>query len=260
MTFGSLFAGSGGFDVGLERAGLDCRWQVEIDRRASHVLAKHWPDARRHDDVKTFPPNETEDWSVDVICGGDPCPFRSRARSIHGTKSEDLWPEFLRVVSVVRPLWVLREHVPADDADDCASMLADGGYLVVVVEMDGSKITGQSRKREFICGVLASSGICPIGVFSQRAGDPRNPRKVGQAEPVAQCLTTHPRRFDACDNYILEPGRGMRILDSVERERLQGFDDGWTAGVSERQRARLTGNALITHKAEWLGRRVMANA
>jgi DNA (cytosine-5)-methyltransferase 1 len=260
LSFGSLFAGAGGFDVGLERSGARCKFQVEIDPFARKVLAKHWPDARRHDDVKTFPPGDPEEWRVDVICGGDPCPFRSRGSSIHGTESEDLWPEFLRVVSVLRPLWVLREHVPAADADACAAMLADAGYSVVVVEMDGSQITGQRRRREFLCGVRASSGICPIGVLSQREDDPRNPQEVRKAGPLAACLTTHRTRFDGSDNYVLEPGRGLRILDSVERERLQGFDDGWTAGVSERQRARLTGNALITHKAEWLGRRVMANA
>jgi hypothetical protein len=152
---------------------------------------------------------------------------------------------------------VLREHVPSDDTDACAAMLANLGYSVVCVEMDGSKITGQSRKREFLCGVRASSGVCPIGVFSQRKSDYGLASKIHETNPIASCLTTHRTRFDGSDNYILEPGRGLRILDGVERERLQGFDDGWTAGVSERQRARLTGNALITHKANWLGRRLL---
>ena len=55
MTFGSLFAGIGGMDLGLERAGMTCSWQVEIDPYAQRVLAKHWPNVRRHDDVNTFP-------------------------------------------------------------------------------------------------------------------------------------------------------------------------------------------------------------
>jgi DNA (cytosine-5)-methyltransferase 1 len=55
VTFGSLFAGIGGMDLGLERAGMRCMWQVEIDDYARGILARHWPDVRRWDDVRTFP-------------------------------------------------------------------------------------------------------------------------------------------------------------------------------------------------------------
>jgi DNA (cytosine-5)-methyltransferase 1 len=52
LTFGSLFAGIGGFDLGFERAGMVCKWQVEIDEYCSAVLAKHWPDVTRYRDVR----------------------------------------------------------------------------------------------------------------------------------------------------------------------------------------------------------------
>jgi DNA (cytosine-5)-methyltransferase 1 len=53
VTFGSLFAGIGGIDLGLERAGFICRWQVEVDPYCQRVLAKHWPEVRRYDDIRT---------------------------------------------------------------------------------------------------------------------------------------------------------------------------------------------------------------
>ena len=52
MKFGSLFSGIGGMDLGLERAGMECKWQVEIDDYCQRVLNKHWPDVRRYEDVK----------------------------------------------------------------------------------------------------------------------------------------------------------------------------------------------------------------
>lgn len=66
MTFGSLFAGIGGMDLGLERAGMACQWQVEIEPYARRVLAKHWPDVRRWDDVRTFPPDLAD---AECVCG-----------------------------------------------------------------------------------------------------------------------------------------------------------------------------------------------
>jgi DNA (cytosine-5)-methyltransferase 1 len=114
MTFGSLFAGIGGFDLGLERAGMTCKWQVEIDDYASRVLAKHWPDVPRHDDVRTFP-TAARDWAVDVICGGFPCQDISGAGNKRGLAGErsGLWREFARIVGCLRPRYVIVENVAA---------------------------------------------------------------------------------------------------------------------------------------------------
>jgi len=63
MKFISLFAGIGGFDLGLERAGMKCVAQVEIDKAAQSVLRRHFPNAELYEDVKNYTPN----CSVDLI-------------------------------------------------------------------------------------------------------------------------------------------------------------------------------------------------
>ena len=111
MKFGSLFAGIGGFDAGLEAAGMECSWQVEINSYATKVLEKHWPDVDRWTDVRTFPP--PGEWFVDLICGGFPCQPCSVAGLRKGGNDERwLWPEFKRVCSILRPKWLLAENVP----------------------------------------------------------------------------------------------------------------------------------------------------
>jgi DNA (cytosine-5)-methyltransferase 1 len=116
MKVGSLFSGIGGFELGLQMASPDFEiaWQVEQDEFCQKVLAKHWPDARRWDDVKTFPPEPAEDWAVDLICGGWPCQPVSVASSKRKGFRDDrwLWPEFLRICTLLRPRWVLGENVP----------------------------------------------------------------------------------------------------------------------------------------------------
>lgn len=52
LTFGSLFSGIGGFDLGFEQAGMVCKWQVEIDDKARDILDKHWPGVAKFGDVR----------------------------------------------------------------------------------------------------------------------------------------------------------------------------------------------------------------
>lgn len=113
MKFLSLFAGIGGFDLGLERAGMACVGQVEIDPWCRKVLEKHWPKVPRHDDVKTFTKEAWEGWETpDVVCGGYPCqPFSFAGSRAGESDPRHLWPEFARVLRGLRPRYALLENV-----------------------------------------------------------------------------------------------------------------------------------------------------
>jgi DNA (cytosine-5)-methyltransferase 1 len=126
VTFGSLFSGFGGLDLGFERAGLECRWQVEIARYARAVLERHWPGVPRYADVHYVGAHNLE--HVDVICGGFPCqPFSSASRGRRHGNADDraLWPEMRRVVSELRPTWVVAENVPQFDRGPLDEMASD---------------------------------------------------------------------------------------------------------------------------------------
>ena len=114
-TFGSLFAGIGGIDLGFERAGLECKWQVEIDDYATKILEKHWPQVKRWRDVKTFPPKDNQGWSVDVIAGGFPCQDISVAGKGAGLNGErsGLFYEIIRLARQLRPRAIVLENVSA---------------------------------------------------------------------------------------------------------------------------------------------------
>ena len=110
LTFDSLFAGIGGFDLALERAGMVCRRQVEIDKKCQQVLAHHWPNVERVSDVKKTTGLPT----VELVCGGYPCQDHSVAGKRAGLVGErsGLWWEFHRLIAESRPRWVVIENVP----------------------------------------------------------------------------------------------------------------------------------------------------
>jgi len=125
--FGSLFAGIGGLDLGFERAGMECSWQVEIDEYATRILAKHWPNVRRWDDVQTFPPGDHEPWRVDVIAGGFPCQDISVAGKGAGLAGErsGLFFEIVRVARLLQPRAIVLENVAALLARGMGSVLGE---------------------------------------------------------------------------------------------------------------------------------------
>lgn len=137
----SLFAGIGGLELGLERAGMTVVGQVEIDPFCQRVLAKHWPEVPRHDDVRTA----IEWWEseprprVDLVCGGFPCQPFSDAGIRQGIADERWgWPWMRDVIDAVRPRTVCAENLASllRDTEAFSIILSDLSDLGFTVEWD----------------------------------------------------------------------------------------------------------------------------
>lgn len=264
MTFGSLFAGIGGFDLGLERAGMVCKWQVEIDDFARRVLAKHWPDVPRHDDVRTFPTAD-RDWTVDLVCGGFPCQDISaagRKQGLAGGRS-GLWYEYARVIGELRPKYVIVENVAALLArgmDDVLGSLSSLGYDAEWHVIPASAVGAPHRRER-------------VWIVAYAAGERRH--EMPQREPVAcgqSCLegvvSAEARRPDVADadyqgqSDVPVNAESRRSLPEPSRGHewwLTEPDVGRVAhGVPARvDRLRGLGNAVVPQVVEIIGRAII---
>jgi len=237
VTFGSLFAGIGGFDLGFERAGLECKWQVEIDDYATRVLEKHWPNVRRWRDVRDFPPEPVSEWRVDVIAGGFPCQDISNAGKRAGLSGErsGLWREFARIIRHLRPRYVVVENVAALLERGIGGVLADLAALGFNAEWEVLPACAfgapHARERVFLIAYPNGSQLRASGA-NQAEGWPANlpVDGIGSARQVGNWWSTEP---EPCSVVYGVPG----IVD----------------------RLRPYGNAVVPAVAQWIGERILAN-
>lgn len=141
MNVLSLFAGIGGLELGLERAGMTVVGQVEINPFCRGVLEQHWPDVPKHDDVRTAVPwwMSEERPDVDVVCGGFPCqPFSHAGKKLGIADERWGWPWMRDVIDAVRPRIVVVENVAAllRDVEAFSVVLGDLSDLGFDVEWD----------------------------------------------------------------------------------------------------------------------------
>lgn len=183
---GSLFSGIGGLELGLEWAGLGpVIWQVEKDPFCRAVLAKHWPEVPRYDDVTTVRSLPY----ADVVCGGFPCQDVSaagRQAGLGGARSS-LWWYFASLVGKVRPRFVVVENVASGARlwlPTVRRHLHLLGYDSTAYALSAADVGAPHLRRRVF--VVAHSERESLRQFEQR-GSARRARVVpneGQAQPV----------------------------------------------------------------------------
>ena len=291
MRAASLFAGIGGFDLAMERAGITTTHTVEINTRARDTLKHHWPNATHLENVTKVGPGDLG--TPNIICGGFPCQSYSNAghrRGMGGDERGQLWWDMHRAIRDHQPRWVVGENVPGllsshngDDFGAIIGSLADIGYRVAWRVLDARYFgVAQRRRRVFIVGHLGDgadprevlfepesssrdleashptgtpvAALTANGVGASGADD--NQAQAGHLIPdVARCLTSSNQRIDA-ETETFITSTGVRRLTPTECERLQGFPDGWTEGQADSTRYQQLGNAVCVPVVEWIMRRL----
>ena len=165
-------------DYGLELAGFETAWQVEIDPYCLAILGKNRPGVQKFADIRKCGVDNGEYTlgAVDLISGGFPCTDISIGGHGSGigtrespTSRSGLWYEFHRVVREMQPRWVIVENVSrlchTTDGSQVISDLEGEGYacwpLVLETEVFGAP---HPRPRTWIlCCNDHSHGNCDIG-------------------------------------------------------------------------------------------------
>ena len=242
IKVGSLFAGIGGFEKGIEDAfdGMaETVWQVEQNSFCQKVLKKHWPNATIYDDVRTVGKHNLE--PVHILCGGFPCQSISVAGKREGLENENksgLWWEMHRIIGELQPRITLLENV--------ANVLSVGGPDVV--------------------GSLAQIGYdCEWTVISARQfGAPHirkrwfgvaypNSKRIPQQSGIS--FSVGETRFSKCRSskdggiYSRNYWKKFPIESPLCRR-----DD----GIPNRMdRVAALGNAIVPQCSEWVARQVL---
>ncbi|MGN2252525.1 DNA cytosine methyltransferase [Frateuria sp. GZRe12] len=277
-----LFAGIGGVERGLARAGHEALFFCENDPGAMAVLEDRFSHVSLHDDIRTLKrvPDGTS-----LVVAGFPCQDLSQAgttKGLAGARS-GLVGEVFRLIEKHRTSWVLLENVPfmlqlgqGEAMHVITSRLEALGYRWAYRVVD-SRAFGLPQRRRRVYLLASLEGDPRNVLFADEAG--------AQPEPL---LNGHPV---ACGFYWTEGLRGLGwAVDAVptlkggsgigipsppaiwmpdgslvtpdirDAERLQGFPANWTRTaetvVKKGARWKLVGNAVSVPAAVWIGRRM----
>jgi len=193
MRFISLFAGVGGFDLGMERAGHECVAMVEYDKQAAGVLAHRFPGVPLFCDVRQVSANDLPD--ADFITYGFPCQDLSMAGKREGLDGDrsGLFFEATRIIRGLRKRGLqlaLAENVAgllsADDGGAlarCVRELLDCGARDVGWRTLDSQYFGvaQRRRRVFLIASFGGGGVDEILALAESLrGHPAPRREAGK--------------------------------------------------------------------------------
>ena len=215
LTHLSLFSGIGGLDLAAEMAGFKTVGQCEWADYPTKVLEKHWPEVPRWRDIRTLTKESfyerTGIRTVDVISGGFPCQPFSVAGKRRGKEDDRyLWPEMLRVVSELRPAWVVGENVSG-----LVRIVLD--EILENLEQAGYAARAYTFKANEVGALFAGERIAVVAASNDRSAVMRRNGEFPADGGAAGCRNNHrggAPKFDAGEWWTLE-SRPYGVADGI---------------------------------------------
>jgi DNA (cytosine-5)-methyltransferase 1 len=283
-TVAGLFAGIGGIELGLQRAGMRTELLCEWWEPARAVLEHRFPESPVVGDVRDLENLP----AVDLVAAGFPCTDLSQAGRTKGIGGEasGLVGEVFRLLEDRRVPWVLLENVRN-------MLVLDSGlamqFLVSQLEAIGyrwayrlvdSRFTGVPQRRQRVIMVATTEGDPREVLFADDAGE--RPESHYRADLAGFYWTEGLRGLgwarDAVPtlkggssigipsppgiwNRSGRPGHRIVTPSISDAEQLQGFEIDWTKAadqISQRKgtRWKLVGNAVTVGVSEWVAKRL----
>jgi DNA (cytosine-5)-methyltransferase 1 len=235
LTVGSLFAGIGGFDLGLERAGFKIKWQVEIDQWCRDILTKHWPTIPKYADIRECGKNNLS--PVDLICGGDPCQPHSLTGNRKGKEDDRyLWPEMFRIISLFKPTWIINENVIGSVSnmvlDEKVADLEGIGYTCQPFDIPSCAVNADHERRRIWLIAHAQGNAIENPILQEEQGG-----TSFEGEHRGILLNPSPgNHWETCQPPLIDMEDGLSEWAPI---------------------AKATGNAVVPQIPEIIGRMIM---
>ncbi len=284
-TFISLFGGIGGFDLALQKKKWTCVYYNDWDKYAVQTYNKNFGAHYEPTDIKRVDIGNIPDH--DLLTAGFPCQSFSIAgqrRGFEDTRGTCFF-EICKIAERKRTLYLLLENVKGllshDEGRTFATILRSLDELGYDAQWQvlNSRYFGvpQNRERVFIIANLRSKprpqifplSPSPRGCSAEDASTTidsnywKGVDNHGQRTMIIHNIyggfnEDEVREFDQYSPtirtaqggghipFVLENNK-VRKLTPIGCERLQGFPDNWTAGVSDTQRYRQCGNAVTVN-------------
>ncbi len=235
----------------------DCVGYSEIDKYAIKIYEKFFKH-KNYGDIRKLDPIKLPDF--ELLVGGFPCQSFSVAGKRKGFTDTrgTLFFEIARIVHAKKPRLLLLENVKGLLSHQQG--LTFGVILATLDELGydiqwqvlNSKDFGvpQNRERIFIIGNLR--GTSRPQIFPLQKNDQGNSEQYVPKQKATRSV----RNMSDLKSRWRHSMR-IRKLTPVECERLQGFPDGWTEGVSDTQRYKTLGNAVTSNVVQAIAKKLV---